>query len=80
MLAFHSKVYCILFVRVIPEEGPPSQQPENVKSLIFVSGKLYYELRKERNSRGLENDIAIARIEQVTNDAGVYFYMHIISS
>jgi len=53
------------FKRVIPELGPASQNPENCRRVIFCSGKVYYELVKERASRGLVNDIAITRVEQI---------------
>lgn len=33
--------------------------------MIFCTGKVYYELTKERKSRGLEETVAISRIEQV---------------
>ncbi|CAG5112798.1 Oidioi.mRNA.OKI2018_I69.chr2.g6973.t2.cds [Oikopleura dioica] len=51
--------------RLIGEEGAASKNPDNVKRLIFCSGKVYYDLVKERAARGFENDIAIARVEQV---------------
>ena len=54
------------FRRLIPEEGSCAQNPENVKKLIFCTGKIYYEILKERDQRGLSNDIAISRIEQVS--------------
>lgn len=60
------------FSRLIPEEGPAAQKPGNVKRLIFCTGKVYYELTRERKARDLEDTVAIARIEQVvsynTND------------
>ena len=37
---------------------------ENVRKLIFCSGKIYYELEHEREKRGAK-DVAIVRIEQV---------------
>ena len=36
-----------------------------VKRLVFCSGKVYYELAKERQDRGLTNQVALVRIEQV---------------
>jgi 2-oxoglutarate dehydrogenase E1 component len=36
----------------------------SVKSLVFVSGKFYYDLIEEKNRLG-RNDIAIVRIEQL---------------
>jgi len=39
-------------------------KPEDVRKIIFCSGKIYYELVDERNKRGL-TDVAICRIEQI---------------
>lgn len=50
---------------MIPEGGAASERPEEVKRLIFCTGKVYYELTKERKNRGMEGNVAIARIEQV---------------
>ncbi len=53
------------FVRAYKEAGPAAQNPDNVRKIVFCSGKVYYDLVKERETRGLVNDIAIVRIEQV---------------
>ena len=53
------------FRRVIPEEGAPASNPAEAKRLIFCSGKVYYDLVKERAKRGFDDSVAIARIEQV---------------
>ena len=53
------------FKRLYPDEGIASEQPGQVKKLIFCTGKVYYELVKEREKMGLEEKMAIARIEQV---------------
>ena len=52
--------------RIIPEEGVAAQNPNNVKRLMFCSGKVYYDLIKERAARGFEDSVAICRIQQVT--------------
>ncbi|XP_053602560.1 2-oxoglutarate dehydrogenase complex component E1 isoform X2 [Plodia interpunctella] len=54
------------FRRVIPEEGPASQNAQGVRKLVFCSGRVYYDLLKQRRDRGLEADIAIARVEQIS--------------
>lgn len=41
------------------------QNSAGVKHLIFCTGKVYYDLTKERKTRGLEDLVAISRIEQV---------------
>lgn len=53
------------FQRVIPEDGPAAERPEAVRRLIFCTGKVYYELTKERKKRGLDETVAISRMEQV---------------
>ena len=49
------------FQRVIPD-GVPG---DDVIRVVFCTGKLYYELVKERESRRREGAVAICRIEQV---------------
>lgn len=58
------------FLRFIPEvdrEILPDLNGEasNVRKLILCSGKVYYDLVKERTDRGA-TDIAIARVEQIS--------------
>lgn len=53
------------FQRVIPEDGPAAQSPENVKRLLFCTGKVYYDLTRERKARDMVEQVAITRIEQV---------------
>ncbi|KAK7482309.1 hypothetical protein BaRGS_00026437 [Batillaria attramentaria] len=54
------------FQRLIPENGPARDNSDTVKKLLFCSGKIYYELVKEREKKDLVSDIAISRIEQLT--------------
>ncbi|KAM9477299.1 2-oxoglutarate dehydrogenase-like, mitochondrial isoform 2-T2 [Clarias gariepinus] len=54
------------FKRIIPDEGPASKTPETVKRVIFCTGKVYYELVKERKQLGLKDRIAIVRMEQIS--------------
>jgi len=49
------------FKAIIPEDRDIS----NTKKLILCSGKVYYDLLEERANRGLEDSIAITRIEQI---------------
>lgn len=53
------------FKRLIPDQSPASQNPGQVKRVIFCTGKVYYELAKERKQQNLEKDVAIIRLEQV---------------
>lgn len=53
------------FRRIIPEEGPASERPDQVKRVIFCTGKVYYDLAKERKQHNLEGDVAVTRLEQV---------------
>ena len=53
------------FKRVIPETDPEiSENPENVKKLVFCSGQIYYELLQERENREVQ-DVALVRLEQI---------------
>lgn len=54
------------FKRMIPDDGPATVDPLKVKRVVFCTGKVYYELIRERKSRGLEDAVAVVRIEQVT--------------
>ncbi|XP_044268537.1 2-oxoglutarate dehydrogenase, mitochondrial-like isoform X2 [Tribolium madens] len=54
------------FKRIIPDESPASQNAQNVKKVLFCSGKVYYDLRKAREERKLDNDIVITRVEQIS--------------
>lgn len=53
------------FRRIIPDEGKASQNPGSVKKLIFCSGKVYFDLVKATRELGLDDKIAITRVEQV---------------
>lgn len=50
---------------MIPEDGPAAQDPGRVKRLLFCTGKVYYDLTRERKTRDLAEQVAITRIEQV---------------
>lgn len=53
------------YVRLYDERDPEIQQnPDNVTIVIFCSGKIYYELVKQREKMGLRN-VAICTIEQI---------------
>nr|XP_057916786.1 2-oxoglutarate dehydrogenase-like, mitochondrial isoform X2 [Doryrhamphus excisus] len=54
------------FKRLIPDQGPSGQSPDRVRRLIFCTGKVYYELSKERKQQNLENEVAIIRLEQIS--------------
>lgn len=54
------------FLRVIPDGGPAAQSPEQVKRVLFCTGKVYYDLTRERKARQMEADVAITRVEQVS--------------
>ncbi|KAM4528570.1 2-oxoglutarate dehydrogenase complex component E1 isoform 3-T3 [Odontesthes bonariensis] len=54
------------FRRLIPDNGPPAACPEKVKRVIFCSGKIYYELTRERKNRGMDDVAAVVRIEQLS--------------
>ncbi|XP_077478669.1 2-oxoglutarate dehydrogenase complex component E1 isoform X1 [Stigmatopora argus] len=54
------------FRRVIPDEGPASARPSDVKRLVFCTGKIFYELRRERATRDLDAVVALVRVEQLS--------------
>ncbi|XP_016892630.1 2-oxoglutarate dehydrogenase-like, mitochondrial isoform X2 [Cynoglossus semilaevis] len=54
------------FRRIVPEEGPASERPDQVKRVIFCTGKVYYDLAKERKQHNLEGDVAVTRLEQIS--------------
>ena len=51
------------FIRLIPDDTAP--QGKGVKRVVFCSGKVYYDLVKQREEAGLTDSVAIARLEQV---------------
>merc|ERR1719265_705320 len=53
------------FIRLYGERDPEiAQNPDDVDTLIFCSGKIYYELVERRKQLGLKN-IAICTVEQI---------------
>ncbi|XP_060652293.1 2-oxoglutarate dehydrogenase complex component E1 [Drosophila nasuta] len=56
---------CSAFQRIIPETGEAGLKPECVKKLVFCSGKVYYDLIKERDDHEQNDTVAIVRIEQI---------------
>lgn len=52
------------FQRLIPDVKAEADTG-SVKKLIFCTGKIYYDLLKERSNRGLDEKIALVRIEQL---------------
>ncbi|XP_015248814.1 PREDICTED: 2-oxoglutarate dehydrogenase, mitochondrial-like [Cyprinodon variegatus] len=54
------------FQRLIPDEGPAAVSPQEVKRVIFCTGKIFYELIRERKTRGMDDAVAIIRIEQLS--------------
>ncbi|KAH0623197.1 hypothetical protein JD844_031254 [Phrynosoma platyrhinos] len=54
------------FQRVIPENGIAAQNPDGVKRILFCTGKVYYDLTRERKAREMEADVAITRVEQLS--------------
>lgn len=53
---------------MIAEEGPAAETPGEVKRVIFCTGKVYYDLIKERKNQDLEKEVAITRLEQVNQN------------
>ncbi|GAA6060666.1 hypothetical protein JCM10212_001222 [Sporobolomyces blumeae] len=42
------------------------ERPDEVEKVVFVSGKIYYDLAKARKDRGLEGKIVLIRIEEIS--------------
>ncbi|NXU66319.1 OGDHL protein, partial [Horornis vulcanius] len=64
--SFDEMVSGTTFQRVIPESGLAAQAPHEVKRVIFCTGKVYYDLVKERKNQDLEKQVAITRLEQIS--------------
>ncbi|NXW51851.1 OGDHL protein, partial [Nyctiprogne leucopyga] len=64
--SFDEMVSGTTFQRVIPENGPAAHAPHEVKRVIFCTGKVYYDLVKERKNQDLEKQVAITRLEQIS--------------
>ncbi|XP_043650817.1 2-oxoglutarate dehydrogenase, mitochondrial isoform X2 [Drosophila teissieri] len=56
---------CSSFQRLIPDKGPAGKKPEGVKKLVFCSGKVYYDLFKERDDHQQVETVALVRVEQL---------------
>ena len=54
------------FQRLYPEIGLPKENAEKVKKLIFCSGKIYYDIKKEIAKSNKDYEIAVARVEQIS--------------
>jgi 2-oxoglutarate dehydrogenase complex dehydrogenase (E1) component-like enzyme len=53
-----------MFKRVIDDNAAKLKAPTDVKRVVFVSGKLFYELDRARADAGI-TDVALVRLEQV---------------
>ncbi|XP_059216850.1 2-oxoglutarate dehydrogenase complex component E1 isoform X4 [Stomoxys calcitrans] len=53
------------FQRIIPDKVT-AENPSAVKRIVFCTGRVYYDLTKARKDKGLEKEIAIVRVEQVS--------------
>jgi probable 2-oxoglutarate dehydrogenase E1 component DHKTD1 len=52
--------------RFKPVLSDPIARPEAVERVVFMSGKIYYDLAKERQSQGLVDRVAFIRIEELS--------------
>ena len=53
-----------VFHRVLPDRKA-EQNVQSVKKVLFCTGKVYYDLLQERADKGLEDRIALVRVEQL---------------
>ncbi|XP_033157379.1 2-oxoglutarate dehydrogenase-like, mitochondrial isoform X2 [Drosophila mauritiana] len=56
---------CSCFQRIIPDKGPAGKQPDCVEKLVFCTGKVYYDLVKERDDHEQVETVALVRVEQL---------------
>uniref|UniRef100_A0A8C5HNY5 2-oxoglutarate dehydrogenase complex component E1 n=1 Tax=Gouania willdenowi TaxID=441366 RepID=A0A8C5HNY5_GOUWI len=54
------------FRRLIADDGLANRCPGDVKRIIFCTGKVFYDLTKERKLHHMENDVIIIRLEQIS--------------
>ncbi|KAF9403025.1 hypothetical protein BGZ94_004739, partial [Podila epigama] len=47
-------------------DSATEQDPSSVEKVLFVSGKLYYDLVKERQTKGCDDKVAIVRVEELS--------------
>ncbi|KAI1316028.1 hypothetical protein EDD11_010492 [Mortierella claussenii] len=47
-------------------DSKTEQDPSSVERVLFVSGKLYYDLVKERETKGADDKVAIVRVEELS--------------
>ena len=52
--------------RFQPVLADPIADSSKVKRVVLLSGKIYYDLIKERQARGLDDDVAFVRIEELS--------------
>jgi len=55
----------VRFARVIEETDKDLVPPEQIKRVLFCSGKVYYDLYEERKKKSIK-DVAIVRVEQLS--------------
>jgi len=51
------------FISVLDDQS--IVKPETVKKLVFCAGQVWVDIHDQRQKRGLDQDIAIVRIEQL---------------
>ncbi|HYD29616.1 MAG TPA: 2-oxoglutarate dehydrogenase E1 component [Azospirillaceae bacterium] len=52
------------FHRVL-HEGKRPANPEKIARVVLCTGKVYYDLLQERDSRGIQDEVTILRVEQL---------------
>jgi probable 2-oxoglutarate dehydrogenase E1 component DHKTD1 len=48
-----------------PVLADPTTSDSSIERVVLLSGKLYYELTKARAARGLDNRVALVRVEEL---------------
>jgi probable 2-oxoglutarate dehydrogenase E1 component DHKTD1 len=52
--------------RFQPVLADPIADPSKVQRVVLLSGKIYYDLIKERHARGFDDAVAFVRIEELS--------------
>lgn len=63
--AFEQFIGDTKFQPVLPDIGPAAQHAQTVQKVLFCSGRVYYDLMKERERLGLNEEVAVVRVEQL---------------
>merc|ERR1711981_337739 len=61
----HSSARLERFLQMMNDDPDGDAHPENIRRIIFCSGKVFHDIDAEREARGLQEKVAIVRLEQI---------------